>query len=119
MVDNIWRRTLRSGEHIFREGEAGVNAFILQSGSVEVYRSVDGVDKVLATIGEGAIFGEMAVIDASPRMASARMGEAGTIIVVTKKMFEAKMLAADPFIRGLLRILVENLRVVQGGHVRS
>jgi len=114
VADNfVERRTLNKGDHVFREGEEGSTAFILQSGAVEIYKNIDGVDTVLAEIGAGAIFGEMALIDAQPRMASARMSEAGTIIVVTTFMFEAKMKKTDPFIRGLLNILVENLRRVQ------
>ena len=114
MADNVVeRRTLKTGDHVFREGEPGSNAFILQSGAVEIYKEIDGADTVLATIGAGAIFGEMALIDAQPRMASARMSEAGTVIVVTTMMFEMKMKKTDPFIRGLLNILVENLRQIQ------
>lgn len=114
MADNVVeRRTLKKGEHVFREGEQGSNAFILQSGEVEIYKDIDGTETVLASIGAGAIFGEMALIDAKPRMASARMSEAGTIIVVTMAMFEGKLKKTDPFIRGLINILVENLRMVQ------
>ncbi|MHC8509457.1 MAG: Crp/Fnr family transcriptional regulator [Rhodospirillales bacterium] len=113
MSDVVERRTLKRGDHVFREGEAGVNAFILQDGEVEIFKNIGGDDKVLANIGQGSIFGEMALIDAQPRMASARMKVGGTVIVVTPGMFELKMRKTDPFIRGLLKILVDNLRLVQ------
>lgn len=113
MTDVVERRTLKRGDYVFREGEQGVNAFILQDGEVEIFKTAGGEDKVLASIGQGSIFGEMALIDSKPRMASARMKAGGTVIVVTPGMFENKMRKTDPFIRSLLKILVDNLRLVQ------
>lgn len=42
------------------------------------------------------------------------MAKGGTVIVVSKPTFEEKLRKADPFVRGLLKILVENLRQIQG-----
>ena len=52
----------------------------------------------------------MALIDSKPRMAAARARKGSTIIVVTRATFDQKLSKADPFIRGLLNILVENVR---------
>ncbi len=110
MADFIERRTIRAGDTIFREGESGSSAFIIQSGEVEISKLVNGETKVLATIGPGGVFGEMALVDDKPRMATAKVIEGATIITVTKAMFEAKLKKTDPFIRGLLKILVETIR---------
>ena len=59
---------------------------------------------------QGGIFWEIALIDSQPRMAMARCKKGSTIIVVTRAMFEKKMNKADPFIRGLLNILVSHIR---------
>ena len=56
------------------------------------------------------MFGEMALIDSKPRMAMARCSKGSTIIVVSRAMFEQKLAKSDPFIRGLLNILVNNIR---------
>ena len=58
-------------EYLFREGEVGDCAYILESGKVEV--SVQNGDHklVIATLGEGDLVGEMAIIDNLPRTASA------------------------------------------------
>ena len=111
MADKILQRqTCKAGDIIFKDGEEGNLAYVLQQGEVEIVKVIDGEEVVLATIGEGSIFGEMALIDSSPRMASARASKGSTIIVVTRSMFEAKMSKTDPFIRGLLNIFVSTIR---------
>jgi hypothetical protein len=52
----------------------------------------------------------MALIDSKPRMAMARCSKGLTIIIVSRAMFEEKLSKSDPFIRGLLNILVNNIR---------
>ncbi len=66
----------------------------------------------LAVLGPGAIFGEMAMIDAEPRMATAIAAGQTVITYVDHKMFARKMENADPFVRALLHMLVKNVRSV-------
>ena len=106
----IQRETFQAGDRIFKEGDEGNMAYVVQSGEVEIYKVIDGEEKILGVVGQGGIFGEMALIDSKPRMASARASKGATIIIVTRAMFEQKLSKADPFIRGLLNILVENIR---------
>jgi len=110
MSDVLDRKTFKVGENIFKEGEPGSVAYVIQSGEVEITKTIDGEDKVLATIGQGGIFGEMALIDEQPRMAAARAAKPSTIIVVTKGMFDRKLAKTDPFVRGLLHIFVDTIR---------
>ncbi len=109
----IDRQTLGSGAYVFREGEAASCAYIVQSGTVEIVKSADNQEIVLAAIPAGGIFGEMALIDDAPRMAGARMAEGGTVIIVNRKTFEAKLAKSDPFIRTLLKIFVDTIRRLQ------
>ena len=105
-------RTFKAGQYIFREFEVGDLAFVVKSGGVEIVKMIDGDEDVLGTIGQGGIFGEMALIDDKPRMASARAVSEGTsVIVVTRDLFNSKLRKTDPFIKGLLNVLV--------GHIRS
>ena len=113
MSEVLDRKTYKDGETIFREGEQGSTAFVVQEGEVEIVKMIDGVDRVLGTIGKGGIFGEMALIDAKPRSATARASGHATIIVVTQAMFDRKLQKTDPFIRSLLKILVDTIRSQQ------
>ncbi len=104
------RKTCRAGDTIFREGDSASQAFIVQDGEVAIVKSVDGKAKVLGTVGKGGIFGEMALIEDLPRMATARAKTEATLIVVTRQMFNEKLAKADPFIRGLLNVFADTIR---------
>jgi CRP/FNR family cyclic AMP-dependent transcriptional regulator len=104
------RKPFPAGHTIFAEGQPGRHAYLVQSGSVDIVK--DGTDGplVLGRIGAGGLFGEMALIDDAPRMASAIARENTVCIVISKAVMEKKLAAADPFVVGLLRILLGNLR---------
>ena len=119
MADEVLeRKTCQAGDKIFKEGDEGNRAYVVQAGEVEIIKSTGDEDKdiVLGTIGKGGIFGEMALIDDKPRMASARAGKGGaTVIIVSRNMFQDKLAKTDPFIRGLLNILSDNIRSLTKG----
>lgn len=68
----VHHRNFKANEHIFWEGEPGVGMYIIKKGSVKIYRKLsEGHDKELAILKIGDFFGEMALLDESPRSASA------------------------------------------------
>jgi CRP-like cAMP-binding protein len=107
------RVTYAKGATIFREGETGNRAYILQRGAVDFLKRVNGEDFLVGSVGEGSIFGEMALIDNAPRMASAIASDHCICIIVSEVLFHKKMDALDPFLAGVLRVLVENIRSIQ------
>ena len=104
------RQVYDSGDQIFKEGDEGRLAYVVEEGEVEIFIIKDDHEQVLGTVGKDGIFGEMALIDNQPRMANARTTKSTTIICVTRQMFDEKLNQADPFIRGLLKILADNNR---------
>lgn len=111
MPDNVLdRQTVQTGASIFEEGSQGDNAFIVQSGKIDIVKTVNGKEVVLGSVGQGGIFGEMALIDDHPRMATARAAEQTTYIIVSRNIFQQKLAKTDPFIRGLLKIFAGNIR---------
>ncbi|MHA1597877.1 MAG: cyclic nucleotide-binding domain-containing protein [Alphaproteobacteria bacterium] len=111
MADRVLEREIfQAGDRIFKEGDEGNQAFVIQEGEMQIVKTVGEKEMVLATVGKGGIVGEMALLDDSPRMATARATQGGRAIVISRKMFEAKMSKADPFIRGLLNILADHVR---------
>lgn len=104
------------GRFVFRERELGDQAFIVKSGKVEIFKSFNegGQDPrtvILGELGEGAMFGEMALIDNEPRMASARaVGGELAVYVITRRKFESKLGETNLFIGKLLQILAANVR---------
>lgn len=98
-------------QHVFREGEFGDHAFIVKEGQVEIVKRAGGKEASLGVIGAGEMFGEMALIDNEPRMASARIiGGPATLYVISKRQFDANLAGANLFVRKLLKILADNVR---------
>ena len=69
-------------EYIFREGDIGQNIFYILSGRVRMEKSAGQAKKVLAEMGPGEYFGEMAALIHAPRTASARSLEESHIAVI-------------------------------------
>lgn len=109
-------RQYNDGRFVFREGERGDQAFIVKSGTVEIFKTfteggLDPRTAVLGELGEGSMFGEMALIDNEPRMASARaVGGELAVYVITRRKFESKLGETNLFIGKLLQILAANVR---------
>ena len=65
--------TFQPGRVILREGRVGAAFFLIVSGSVEVIRALGKPEeKVVAELGAGDFFGEIAIMKHSPRVASVR-----------------------------------------------
>jgi EAL domain-containing protein (putative c-di-GMP-specific phosphodiesterase class I) len=91
-----------AGEIIFSEGDPPSGAFLIESGRVEVSTMQFGERRVLGELGPGMLLGEMAVIDASPRTATARALTACRLTPIDRTQFAERLAAADPVVRALL-----------------
>jgi CRP-like cAMP-binding protein len=111
------RLVIAEGTAVFNEGDRGDRAYVVQDGVIEIVRNDEyGNPIVLGTVEKGGIFGEMALIDDQPRMATARAQVATTVIAVPRGVFAQKLAKCDPFIRGLLGIFVRNIRSMAQNH---
>ncbi|MBT4741009.1 MAG: cyclic nucleotide-binding domain-containing protein [Rhodospirillaceae bacterium] len=104
------------GTTLFRQGEPGNAAFLVNGGSIGIYREVEDKRVPLATLRKGELFGEMAVIDGSPRMASAITLEDSTLTMISVELMSEKMKKTDPFIKALITMLLGNLRSVHDSY---
>jgi CRP/FNR family transcriptional regulator, cyclic AMP receptor protein len=109
---SIEKSFFKEGEGVFSEGDTGDAAFIIETGSVGIFKMVEGERVELAQMNEGELFGEMAVIDGSSRMANAYAREDSVIIRIPSIAIEKKLKKFDPFMQSLVQILVTNLRNV-------
>ena len=84
------------GKVLFREGDAGEDMYIIQSGRVAIKkRTGANKDVTLAVLEKGDFFGEMAVLERMPRTATAEMAEAGDLIVISGDTF-GDMIKSNP-----------------------
>ncbi|MDX1593132.1 MAG: EAL domain-containing protein [Gammaproteobacteria bacterium] len=100
-------RHVAAGSVLFREGEPGEAAYIIEQGRVEVSLRRNGHDVVVAELGPGDLLGEMALLDAGTRSATATAVEATTVAAIHRDQLDAAMNAADPVIKLFLRVLLE------------
>lgn len=94
------------GEVIFSEGDKGDKMYVIRNGEVEVER--DG--KIVETLSGGGIFGEMALIDGSPRAATARAKTACEVAPITEKTFLFLVHETPFFAIAVMRTLANRLR---------
>ena len=81
-------KTCEPGEVLFREGEQGQQMFVLQSGAVRITKSGKGGEKTLAVLGPGEFFGEMSILNAKPRNATATVEARSKVLVIDARTFE-------------------------------
>ena len=58
--DVLQRQTYQAGDNIFKEGDEGNLAYVVQAGEVEISKNINGEIVILGRVGQGGIFGEMA-----------------------------------------------------------
>ena len=86
---------LLPGDYVFREGEFGQTAFIIETGIIELIKFTGDQHTVLTELEKGALFGEMAIIDNSARSASARAKNECVLKVVSEEELK-KHLSSSP-----------------------
>jgi NADH dehydrogenase len=78
-----------AGEVVFRQGDVGDRVYSLVSGEVEVVEEIDGRVRVLARLGPGEFFGEMALINNEPRVAGVRAISSVDVLSIYRQDFGA------------------------------
>jgi CRP/FNR family transcriptional regulator, cyclic AMP receptor protein len=99
-------RSYKAGEIIFREGESGNELYIVQSGRVRIELG----NRVLETLDANSIFGEMALIDAAPRSATAIAATDATVAPIPEKQFLFLVGEVPFFALKVMRVLARRLR---------
>ncbi|MCB1748026.1 MAG: cyclic nucleotide-binding domain-containing protein [Gammaproteobacteria bacterium] len=91
---------------IFREGERGDALYVVVEGEVEI--GVRG--HVIDTLGPGELFGEMALIDAGPRSATATAAAGAHVARVDERRFTFLVQQTPFFALHVMRVLARRLR---------
>ena len=101
---------LNSGEVVFREGDDSSEAFRIISGSVKISLNTERGPQVVSHLHKGEIFGEMGMVDALPRSASATAFEQTVLEIITMESF-FDYIGSDEALRSdYLRSLFNRLR---------
>lgn len=107
------RRTVfAAGELIFTEGDSGLEAYVVESGRVAIFKTVRQTRVELGEIEPGGIFGEMALIDDQPRMASAIAVTETACVVIGKDRLVEQLELAPKGVRVIVGALLGNIRLM-------
>jgi CRP-like cAMP-binding protein len=100
-----------AGLPIFEEGEVGTEMYVIQSGTVEIFkRSRRGEEKLLATLEKGDFFGEMSILEDVPRTASARAKADVELVRINQSTFDEMLRHNAEIAVRMLRKLSRRLR---------
>ena len=110
MPEQIYARYLKPGEVLFREGEAGDDAYIVEKGEIEISIDLPTGKKVIAELGKGEIIGEMSLIADAPRSATAIASVESELLVLKRDRLLKPIEAADPIMRLMIQMIVDRLR---------
>ena len=103
-------RKVAKGETVIRQNDnvAAEEMFFVRSGSVSI--AVNG--KTVETVMRGGIFGELAMIDRSPRSATVTAREETLLVPIDQRTFLVFAQAMPLFAIEVMRVLAERLRVM-------
>lgn len=101
---------ITKGQTLFKDGDPAIAAYVVAAGCIGIFRKIDGKNAPVGRIRKGEFFGEMAILDGSPRRATAVALEDTTLSLVSKESLEEKMEACDKLIRTILLTSIHNVR---------
>lgn len=104
------RQTFAKGAVICREGESGTAAFLVQNGKVRISKTVAGRRITIGFAMPGQVFGEMALMDDGPRMATGIAEEDTVCLVLAKSGIRTLVDQAPPGLVTLLTSLLSTMR---------
>jgi len=113
-VNGLNREQFDTHQTVFRTGDYGDAAYVIESGCVEVLAGAEDAPRRVAVLAEGAMFGEVALLDRLPRTATVRTLMPTSLVRIDRAHVEELLVRADPVIQYLLRLMLERFRNSSG-----
>lgn len=107
-------RIYADGEVVVRQGEDGACMYVIQAGEVEIVKEHAAGETILGVLGQGEVFGDMAIIEQKPRSATVRARGEVRILTIDRKTF-LRHVQTDPTIAfNVLRSMCRRVRRLEG-----
>jgi len=103
-------KTYMKGQMIFKEGDPGTDAYLVRTGTVDIYKVMNNKKILLERIQPGEVFGEMSILSKLPRSANAIANEYVELVVINKQDLELSVQKSLPIVQALSNLLIKRLR---------
>jgi len=107
-----FNRTYPKDTMLFAEQEPGNELFVIQKGSVKIVKIVNDNEVLLAVLKAGDIFGEMALLEAKPRVATAIAYEDCQVLAVNRANFQRMITTQPQLIARLTTLLADRIWLI-------
>ncbi len=87
ILEKVELLTLPPEEAVFREGSPGNAFFLIRDGEVNVYISLEKKERLVAILGSGQFFGEMALLSDEPRNATVITTRRSDLVKISRENF--------------------------------
>ncbi len=104
------KRTIKSGNFLFREGDKAESVFIVEAGLLSVHKTVDSRLQEIARVGERQIVGEMGLFGDAPRSASVKAEYDSVVIEISKQSIKDFLVIQPSWVNILVESLLGKLR---------
>lgn len=114
-------RTVDRGKLLFRKGDVGHEMYIILKGKIDIIDEYDTHKKIIAELGVGEIFGEMAMFEKHTRSAHALAREPSQVLVLSEDVLEKLLEKKIPkrFLANIVRALCHRLRLTNNMYMRA
>jgi CRP-like cAMP-binding protein len=102
-------RTFRKGEFIFSEFEPGDAFYLIQAGRVQLVKVIGDIEKTLDILQPSEMFGEMAILEDSPRSATAIALDNVSVLEFNRANFEVLMMGNPQIALKLLKLFTKRI----------
>jgi CRP/FNR family cyclic AMP-dependent transcriptional regulator len=121
LIDSGMILNIGAGKLIFRKGDIGHEMFIILKGTVNIIDEFETKKKIIAELGAGEIFGEMAMFEKRARSAHAQVKEPSQILVLSEEVLEKLLEKKVPrrFLANIITVLCHRLRVTNNMYMRA
>jgi CRP-like cAMP-binding protein len=94
---------------IFEEGQLGNIGYLVKTGEVTIYKIINDEKKILSKLGPGEIFGEMCIVNESPRTAFAEATEDCDLVIIDKTTLFGLLKKSPKMIQSITILLMKRL----------
>ena len=108
IAEILTEQNLQPGDTIFSKGDMGDCMYIIQTGSVRIH---DGA-YTFAVLHENEVFGELSLLDAETRSASATCDQPGTLLKLDQQPFYQILSKDKEVLKGILKMLCRRIRAL-------